>query len=129
MTDKDLLMAAREARQNAYAPYSDFGVGAALLCDDGRVFTGCNVENACYPAGCCAERVALFNAVSAGARNFSAIAVTGWQRDMEGGMCMPCGVCRQVLYEFAADMRVITGTPEDIRTFKLSDLLPYGFGL
>ena len=129
MTDKELLLAAQEARKNAYAPYSDFAVGAALLTGDGRVFTGCNVENHSYPAGCCAERVALFSAIAAGEREFKAIAVTGWQRDVEGRPCMPCGLCRQALYEFSRDLLVITGQLDDIHTYKLDDLLPFGFGM
>jgi len=128
MTDRELLLAAREARKNAYAPYSDFAVGAALLCEHGRVYTGCNVENNSYPAGCCAERVALYSAVAAGVRNFEAIAVTGWQRDVEGRPCMPCGICLQALCEFSLNMRVITGTPDDILVFRLNELLTHGFG-
>ncbi|MDR0326634.1 MAG: cytidine deaminase [Oscillospiraceae bacterium] len=129
MTDRELLLAAQEVRKNAYAPYSDFAVGAALLCEDGRVFTGCNVENHSYPAGCCAERVALFSAVAAGVRRFKAIAVTGWQRDVAGRPCMPCGICRQALSEFSYDLRVITGTPDDILTHNLQELLPFAFGM
>jgi cytidine deaminase len=128
MSDIDLLNLAREARKNAYAPYSDFAVGAALLCSDGQVFKGCNVENYSYPAGCCAERAALFSAISAGARSFTALAVTGWQRDAAPGACMPCGICRQALYEFSQDLKIITGTPEDLHLYSLSELLPHGFG-
>jgi homotetrameric cytidine deaminase len=129
MTDKELLVLARDARKNAYAPYSDFAVGAALLSTDGRVFLGCNVENHSYPAGCCAERAALYAAITNGARTFSSIAVTGWQRDVAPRTCMPCGICRQALNEFSQDLRIITGTPEEIQVFKLDELLPYGFGL
>lgn len=129
MTNRELLEAALTARHNAYAPYSDFAVGAALLAADGRVFLGCNVENACYPAGTCAERAALYSAISAGAREFTAIAVTGGQRDHDGSPCMPCGICRQALYEFTPDLRIVTGTPSDVRTFSLMELFPYGFGL
>jgi cytidine deaminase len=120
-------MLAREARHNAYAPYSDFAVGAALLCEDGRLFTGGNVENTCYPAGCCAERVALYSAIGGGARKFTALAVTGWQRDVEGGPCMPCGICRQALYEFSPNLRIITGKPGNLHIFTLDELLPHGF--
>jgi cytidine deaminase len=129
MTNKELLVLAQEARKNAYAPYSDFAVGAALLSTDGRVFLGCNVENHSYPAGCCAERAALFSAITAGARNFSVLAVTGWQRDGAPRSCMPCGICRQSLNEFSQDLKIITGTPENIEEYKLSDLLPFGFGV
>ena len=127
MTDKELLNLARDARKNAYAPYSDFAVGAALLCKNGKIYLGCNVENHCYPAGCCAERVALYAAIAAGEREFTAIAVTGWQRDEAPKDCMPCGICRQTLSEFTVDMKIITGTPEDIHTFFLKDLLPHSF--
>jgi cytidine deaminase len=127
MTDADLLMRAREARKNAYAPYSDFAVGAALLCKNGKVFLGCNVENHSYPAGCCAERTALYNAVSAGERDFEAMAVTGWQRDTDPKVCMPCGICRQALSEFSVNLKIITGVPGEINTFSLGDLLPNSF--
>ena len=92
---KELLRLAEEARAKAYAPYSGFTVGAALQCEDGRVFTGCNIENASFTPTCCAERVALFTAVSAGKRRFRAIAVVGGKNP-----CPPCGVCRQALSEF-----------------------------
>ena len=128
MTDKELLLTAREARKNAYAPYSGFAVGAALLCEDGRVFTGCNVENSSYPAGCCAERAALYAAVTAGARTFTALAVAGWQEDAQPGECMPCGFCRQALCEFSKDLRVVAGTPENLRVYSLKALLPHRFG-
>ena len=127
MTGLELLHLARDARKNAYAPYSDFAVGAALLCKSGKVFLGCNVENHCYPAGCCAERVALYAAIAAGEREFQAVAVTGWQRDEAPKDCMPCGICRQTLSEFTVDMEIITGTPEEIHTFFLKDLLPHSF--
>ena len=129
MTDRELLALARDARKNAYAPYSDFGVGAALLCKNGKVFTGANVENHSYPAGCCAERVALYSAIAAGEREFAAIAVTGWQRDAAPRVCMPCGCCRQALCEFSGDLKLITGTDTDVRVFALETLLPHGFGM
>ena len=127
MTESDLLKLAREAWKNAYAPYSDFAVGAALLCKNGKVFLGCNVENHSYSAGCCAERVALYGAISAGEREFTALAVTGWQRDSAPKVCMPCGICRQALSEFSHDLEIITGTPEDIKSYKLSELIPHRF--
>jgi cytidine deaminase len=123
---EDLLARARAAQQHAYAPYSGFRVGAALLAADGRVFIGANVENAAFPATICAERVALPAAVIAGARELEAIAVVG-----DGpGPCTPCGMCRQALFEFAPDLLVIAagtdGVPVRLRLG--ADLLPHGFG-
>ncbi|MCR4391699.1 MAG: cytidine deaminase [Candidatus Acetothermia bacterium] len=126
MTDeKELVRLAVEARKRAYAPYSKFPVGAALLAADGRVFTGGNVENASYGLTVCAERVALFKAVSEGARDFLALAVA-----CGDAPCSPCGACRQVLYEFAPDLLVIMadGEGQKCRTACLSELLPHGFG-
>lgn len=121
-----LLAAAREVRERAYAPYSGFRVGCALLAADGRVFLGANVENAAYSPTICAERVALPAAVVAGARDFTALAVVG----TGDGPCTPCGVCRQVLYEFAPDLLVIAaGETGEIARHQLGrDLLPHGFG-
>lgn len=123
---QDLLDRARRAQERAYAPYSGFRVGCALLAGDGRVFVGANVENAAYSPTICAERVAMPAAVVAGARQFTAMAVVG-----DGpGPCTPCGVCRQVLYEFAPDLEILaagtTGEPE--RLVLSRDLLPHGFG-
>ena len=121
----DLLDAARAARANAHAPYSRFPVGAALLAEDGRVFTGCNIENASYPLTICAERVALFKAVSEGVRSFRAIAVIGPQDDIP---CSPCGACRQVLHEFGPTMRVITPSQTGkTRMWTVEELLPHAF--
>ncbi len=118
-----LVEAARQARVQAYAPYSYYPVGAALLVSSGEIFTGCNVENAAYPACICAERVAVTKAVSEGRRDFVAIAVV----TSNGGT--PCGVCRQVLNEFSPDMLVIVAGPEQIiAEYTLVDLLPDGFG-
>lgn len=123
--DQTLLEAAREARERAYVPYSNFAVGAAVQAADGRIFQGCNIENASYGLTICAERVAVFHAVAAGAQALTAVAVVG--RGAEP--CRPCGACRQVLREFGPGMRVImageTG-PVDICT--LDDLLPRSFG-
>lgn len=123
--ERELVQKAVEARRNAYAPYSRFSVGAALLAKDGRVFLGCNVENASYGLTVCAERVALFKAVSEGAREFVALAVA-----CGAGPCSPCGACRQVLYEFAPDLLIIMadGEGKTWRTARLFDLLPHGFG-
>jgi len=126
LIDEDKLIAlALEARKRAYCPYSDFPVGAALLATDGRVFSGCNVENASYGLTICAERVALFKAVSEGARDFTAIAIA-----CGTGACAPCGACRQVLYEFAPDLLVIMtdGEGRVRERAKLAELLPRGFG-
>ena len=101
MSGAELLALARRARENAYAPYSGFAVGAALLGADGRVYTGCNVENAAYPVACCAERTALFHAVAEGARELNALAVAGGRIGVKAEESSPpCGVCRQALAEF-----------------------------
>ncbi|MEN3010815.1 MAG: cytidine deaminase [Candidatus Bipolaricaulaceae bacterium] len=123
--EAELVRRAVEARARAYAPYSGFAVGAALLAKDGRVFTGCNVENASYGLTVCAERVALFKAVSEGAREFVALAVA-----CGTGPCAPCGACRQALYEFAPDLLLILADGEGRvwRTARLAELLPHGFG-
>ena len=121
-----LLEQAYAAKELAYAPYSRFRVGCALLAADGRVFLGANVENAAYSPTICAERVALPAAVVAGAREFLAMVVVG-----DGpGPCPPCGVCRQVLYEFAPDLDILAvGSDRDMERYVLSrDLLPHGFG-
>ncbi len=128
MTGNDkrkLIDAAIAARAFAYAPYSGFFVGAAVLCADGSVFTGCNVENASYPCGICAERTAAAKAVSEGNHNIVAVAVAG----SSSGKCTPCGVCRQFLYEFAPDMTLLSCDKDgEYVEHKLSELLPVGFG-
>lgn len=123
VTDDELVAMAKEAMAFSYSPYSHFPVGAALLAKDGRVFKGCNIENASYGAANCAERTALFKAVSEGAREFTAIAITA-----EKSMAWPCGICRQALYEFAPDLRVIIAWGDHLEEAILSDLLPHGFG-
>lgn len=127
MNKTDLLRAAREARRMAYAPYSGFSVGAALLAEDGRLFVGCNVENAAYSPCLCAERVALGAAIAAGAGRFAAIAVVGGHGEEEEP-CSPCGVCRQTLAEFG-DMTVFFFGDTGIEERSLAELLPYGFQL
>ena len=123
-----LMAAALAAREYSYSPYSGYRVGAALLGSDGRVFTGCNVENAGYTPTNCAERTAVFKAISEGTRAFTAIAVVGGSGDTLDAACTPCGVCRQVLAEFCSpDMPVILGTPEEIRVMTLGELLPFAF--
>lgn len=125
MDESRLVAAAVGARGRAYAPYSGFPVGAALLSKGGRVFTGCNVENASYGLTVCAERVALFKAVSEGVREFEAIAVACGEAP-----CSPCGACRQALYEFAPNLKVILtdGEGRKWETTVLSHLLPRSFG-
>ncbi len=119
-----LISAALEARRHAYAPYSHYRVGAALLTSDGEIYTGVNVENAVYPLGLCAERVAVFKAVSEGHRRFEAIVVA----TENGGT--PCGACRQVLAEFGLDLTVfvVNGQGELVLETTLRDLLPAAFG-
>lgn len=120
-TDAELVRLALEARRHAYVPYSRFPVGAAVLAADGRVFTGCNVENASYGLSCCAERVAVFRAVSEGVREIAAIAVAA---DTPGPVS-PCGACRQVLAEFGPDARVILANCAGaVRATTVRDLLP-----
>ena len=130
MTEKELCRTAIEAMQKAYAPYSGYRVGAALLTADGAVYTGCNIENASYTPTVCAERTAIFKAVSEGARAFTAIAVAGGKDGVISGAFPPCGVCRQVMAEFCPpDFTVLVVTGEDTYTaYTLADLLPSGFG-
>lgn len=131
MDDKTLFSRALAAREQAYAPYSHFTVGAALLCTDGTVYTGCNIENAAFSPTVCAERVAFFKAVSEGQREFAAIAIAGApEGTAPDSPCAPCGVCRQVMAEFCrADMfRILLGTaPENLRVYTLAQLLPLAF--
>lgn len=128
-----LIRAAITARDKAYAPYSEFKVGAALLCSDGRVFSGCNVENAAYGAGICAERGAAMQAVAEGSESFVAIAVVGWKdgkSEPERGLAYPCGICRQFLNEFT-DGRMSVYVARSITDYEknyLASLLPHGFG-
>ena len=123
-TKKKLISLALEAKKKAYAPYSHFSVGAALLCRDGEIYTGVNIENSSYSATVCAERTALFSAIAAGKRAFS---IVGGE---ENAPCFPCGVCRQVLCEFAGeDFTVLLMRGEEIVEKKLSELLPFAFRL
>lgn len=125
MTDAELLELARQAREHAYAPYSQFKVGAVVVAEDGRRFAGVNVENASYGLACCAERVAVFKAASEGVRRIAAVAVVA---DTEGP-CSPCGACRQVLYEFGADARLILGNLKgDVQVTTVAAILPGAFG-
>ena len=128
MDKTKLIQMAFEGMKNAYAPYSNFQVGAALLADSGRIYTGCNIENAGYSPTNCAERTAVFKAISEGAREFEAIAIVGGRDDELSPLCSPCGICRQVLAEFCEpEMPVILGTPEEMRVLTLGELLPFAF--
>lgn len=126
-----LIQAAMGMLPKAYAPYSHFHVGAALLCADGTIITGCNIENAAYPAGLCAERTAIFKAVSEGQRTFEAICIAGGPGGEIQDYCPPCGMCRQVMAEFCApaSFRIILAkSPADYRIYTLEELLPLSFG-
>lgn len=129
MNEKELCKEAIDAMKNAYAPYSGYKVGAALLTEKGKLFAGCNIENAAYTPTVCAERVALFNAISSGERNFTAIAVAGGKDGVISGAFPPCGVCRQVMAEFCApDFTVIVVTGEDsYKKYTLNELFPQAF--
>ena len=126
-----LTQKAKEAMQSAYAPYSSFKVGAALLCSDGSIYTGCNIENASFSPTVCAERVAIFKAVSDGKRDFSAIAVCGGKNGLlTDDKTTPCGVCRQVLSEFCdADFKIYLVAKSEIYEYTLGEILPLGFKL
>lgn len=127
-----LIEMALQARELAYAPYSEYCVGAALLCDDGEIVTGCNVENASYGATNCAERTAVFKAVSMGKRAFSAIAIAGGKKGAQAlDYAYPCGVCRQVLREFCDPKRmtvIVCRSVDDYIEMTLEELLPCSFG-
>ncbi len=129
---KELMMAAEMARKASYSPYSEFSVGAALLCSDGKIYEGCNIENASFTPTCCAERVAVFKAVSEGRRDFEALAIVGGKKNAsERGFCYPCGVCRQVLAEFCdSEFRIFSGNGnKEVLELTLGELLPYTFNL
>ena len=131
MKETELISLAKKAAENAYAPYSGFRVGAALLCKSGKIYTGCNIENASFSPTNCAERTAFFKAVSEGERAFEAIAVVGGKNGDFTDYCSPCGVCRQVMSEFCdRDFRVILGrNGDDFRVITLRNLLPDSFSL
>lgn len=131
MDSNELIKLALEAREMSYAPYSEFRVGAALLTKDGKIYKGCNIENAGYTPTNCAERTAFFKAVSEGERKFEAIAVVGGKGDKPTDYAWPCGVCRQVMMEFCdpKSFRVITAISENEYVEKtLEEMLPHGFG-
>lgn len=129
---RQLIESALEVRKNAYAPTSKFYVGAALLCENNEIYTGCNVENAALTPNNCAERTAIFSAVAQGIRNFKAIAVVGGRGISESphDYCYPCGVCRQTFAEFCSEdfIIIVAKSPEDYRIHTLGELLPYSFG-
>ncbi len=123
VSDETLLALARKAMERSYSPYSNYAVGAALLCADGRVFQGCNIENASFGLTNCAERTAMFKAISEGAQEFTTIAIAA-----SGSAPWPCGACRQVLNEFAPGIRVIVTWDGNVDEMSLDQLLPHGFG-
>lgn len=133
MNNNNLIFFALEARKKSYSPYSGFSVGAALLCADGTIYSGCNIENSAYTPTNCAERTAFFKAVSEGKRNFVKIAVVGGDSEDEfpGKFCPPCGVCRQVMKEFCnSDFEIIIAKNcEEYKILTLSQLLPESFDL
>ena len=130
MDKNGLAKLAAESAKVAYSPYSGFKVGAALLCTDGTVYTGCNIENSAYSATVCAERVAFFKAVSEGKTEFEAIAVAGGKDAVIDGICPPCGVCRQVMAEFCDSKRfkVLLVKKVGFEEYSLGELLPLSFG-
>jgi len=129
INDTRLVELAIEAMSHSYSPYSGYAVGAALLCGDGTVYQGCNIESASYSPTICAERTAIFKAVYDGQRDFKAIAVCGGKNGVITGAFPPCGVCRQVMREFCAgDFRVLlVGADKSYKTLTLEELLPYSF--
>ena len=131
MTKQELCTLAIKSMNNAYSPYSGYKVGAALLCDNGKIFTGCNVENSSYGATVCAERTAIFKAVSDGERDFSMLAVAGGKENELSDKFLPCGICRQVMAEFCKpEFIVLVVTSENTyKEFSLSELLPNAFSL
>lgn len=127
---EQLVEQAIQMTKQSYAPYSHFHVGAALLADNGKIYTGCNIENASYPATVCAERTAVFKAVSEGVTSFTAIAIVGGTNGVITDYCAPCGICRQVLREFCKpDFQILLGkSAEDYKIYTLEQLLPESFG-
>ena len=128
---RTLIETAIRQLEFAYTPYSHFKVGAALLAEDGTVYTGCNIENAAYTPCNCAERTAFFKAVSEGARRFRAICIVGGMEGKLAGYTAPCGVCRQVMMEFCDPEQfeiILAASPDDYQVYRLKELLPLGFG-
>ena len=128
MDYKRLMEKANEMRKMSYVPYSHLRVGAVLVGKDGKEYTGCNFENASFPATICAERTAFAKAISEGEREFKCIAIVGGREGEISPLCAPCGVCRQVMSEFCdSDFEVVLGTPEKFKVFKLDEVLPLRF--
>lgn len=127
---KQLISNALEARMMSYSPYSGFKVGAALMDKEGKIFTGCNIENASYPATVCAERTAIFKAVSSGSREFIGIAIVGGSGEKPMDFAYPCGVCRQVMAEFCTPefIIIVAVSQNDYKVYRLKELLPMSFG-
>lgn len=127
----ELIQAALNAQKNSYAPYSKFNVGAAVLCASGKIYTGTNVENASYPAGLCAERTAIFHAIAEGEKQICAVAIVGGLNFTASDYCAPCGMCRQVMREFANPenlLVIMAKSPTDYVEKTLEELLPMSFG-
>ena len=133
MTNEALIQEAKKAREKSYSPYSHFQVGAALLGKSGKVYHGCNIENAAYSPTNCAERTAFFKAVSEGEKEFLKIAIVGGMEGKEAEeLCAPCGVCRQVMNEFCDRESfeiILMDGPKKVKVLTLGELLPYGFSL
>ena len=128
---RSLISAAFEGQERSYSPYSDYRVGAALLTSDGRIFKGCNIENAAFTPGDCAERTAVYKAVSEGYKDFKAIAIVGGAKDKGPDMAFPCGVCRQILREFTDPETfevIVARAEDDYEKYTLEELLPKSFG-
>ncbi|MBO4584177.1 MAG: cytidine deaminase [Clostridia bacterium] len=129
MDGRELIALAKEARKNAYIPYSGFSVGAALLAKSGRVYTGCNIESATFSPTICAERTAFAKAISEGEREFEAIAIVGGS-DRDDEICYPCGVCRQVMSEFCSgDFKLYFADGEEVKEYSFDEMMPYRFYL
>lgn len=131
MTEKELVSLAKKAAEKAYAPYSHFTVGAALLASSGKVYLGCNVENSSYGVTNCAERTAFFKAVSEGERDFEMMALVGGKEGNFDSFCTPCGTCRQVMAEFCGeDFKIILGRNDgEVKVYTLKEILPLAFSL
>lgn len=131
MNNRELITEALKAREYSYSPYSGYAVGAALLSEDDRIYTGCNIENAAYGPSNCAERTAFFKAVSEGVLKFKKIAIAGSPKGEVSQYAFPCGVCRQVMMEFCNPLEfqvIVAKSTEDYKVFCLQELLPEGFG-
>ncbi len=122
MKNNELIALAKKAKDMAYAPYSNFAVGSAVLFEDDKVFLGCNIESASYGATCCAERVAIYKGVSEGYKKIKKIAVVG-----SSELTYPCGICRQVIAEFCDDCKIIIANEDGYKEYELNDLLPFSF--